>query len=360
MSDGTKIEWADATANVISGCTLVSPGCANCYAMKQAHRFPVRRGLTRQSPSGMTWTGEVRFHEPALLQVLRWARPRRIFWNAHGDPFHPAVPDEWIDRCFAAMALTPRHTHQVLTKRPERMRDYIGSAAARVYELVCDMAVNGQANAVLVAPGIDTSLAPAGERVFLGMWPLENVWLGTSVEDQQRANERIPVLLDTPAAVRWISAEPLLGPVDLTSVKAPRDEHEPAEDLELDWRFDALTTGDYYWFEGEDGQPGDSSDGPYREERIDWVVAGGESGPGARPMHPEWARDLREQCAGAHLGGDPAPVPFLFKQWGNWAPLEGQRRTDHMLTCDGGVMEHVGKRAAGRLLDGVQHDGYPA
>ena len=139
MADNTKIEWADATVNYVNGCSVVSPGCTNCYAMRLAgtrmKTHPTRAGLTRESKAGPVWTGEVRAHEPALQQVLAWKKPRRIFWNAHGDLFHPNVPDEWIDRQFAVMALTPQHTHMVLTKRPERMRDYVSAIRRHVSRL---------------------------------------------------------------------------------------------------------------------------------------------------------------------------------------------------------------------------------
>lgn len=340
MSDNTAIEWTDATVNAVNGCSVTSPGCTNCYAMRLAgtrmKHHPSRAGLTQDSKAGPVWTGEVRLHEPALWQPLHWKRPRRIFWNAHGDLFHPAVPDEWIDRVFAVCALTPQHTHQILTKRPERMR-----------ERVSNMAASG---------------APYWRHVLSGMlldamngqppppWPLPNVWLGTSVEDQARADERIPHLLATPAAVRWLSCEPLLSHVLIG----------------FDWL-----------------------------RNLDWIVVGGESGPGARPMHPDWARSLRDQCAAAG-------VPFLFKQWGEWAPVcemteaaldacyhlapEGdpeasrRRKVDQcVLHADGQrfdgramfergafvqgsramTMMAIGKKRAGRLLDGVLHDGFP-
>lgn len=200
MSDNSKIEWTDATANYVNGCSVLSPGCTNCYAMRLAgtrmKHHPSRAGLTRATKAGPVWTGEVRANEKVLREVLGWKRPRAIFWNAHGDLFHENVPDEWIDRQFAVMALTPQHRHMVLTKRPARMREY------------------------LTAPG-------RGDHVHARMmfmfaladtqwqWPLPNVWLGVSVEDQARADERIPELLACPAAMRFISAEPLLGPVDL-------------------------------------------------------------------------------------------------------------------------------------------------
>ena len=224
MSDKTKIEWADATLNYVNGCSVLSPGCTNCYAMRLAgtrlQHHPSRKCLTQPSKAGPVWTGEVRAHESALLQALKWKRPRRIFWNAHGDLFHENVPDEWIDRLFAVCALTPQHTHMILTKRSARMREYM----TRLHGLGRN--IGGQAIEVMVAatavragsltttyPG---AAAPSRDRALDQVAAgLPNVWLGVSVEDQARADERIPDLLATPAAVRFISAEPLLGPVDL-------------------------------------------------------------------------------------------------------------------------------------------------
>jgi protein gp37 len=207
MSDGTLIEWTDATWNVINGCSVVSPGCTNCYAMKLAgtrlRNHPSRQGLTKPSKAGPVWTGETRFNEPVLTDPLKWKRPRKIFVCAHGDLFHESVPFGWIDRVFAIMALASQHVFQVLTKRPDRMREYFadpntwGRIIAASDELKPSSKWNG--NAYQLRYEITTN----------GFLP--NVWLGTSVEDQPRADERVPHLLSTPAAVRWISAEPLLG-----------------------------------------------------------------------------------------------------------------------------------------------------
>ena len=350
MSDGTKIEWTDATWNPIVGCSVVSPGCTNCYAMRLAgtrmKTHPSRAGLTQDSKAGPVWTGEVRFMEQWLAQPLRWRKPRMIFVCAHADLFHEAVPDKWIDRVFAVMALAPHHTFQVLTKRPERMRDYLAGYS-------CDGArrLNIAAAAGRLIEGGDW----AGDTVAKAEWPLPNVWLGTSVEDQRRADERIPLLLDTPAAVRWISAEPLLGPIDLTKIDGGSLDPE-ARGIAVN----ALTGGR-------------ASASPWH---LNWVVAGGESGPCARPMHPGWARSLRDQCAAVG-------VPFLFKQWGEWASVLDRDRDDpdwrgyyprherignRVLNLAGGcgfhgervhIMHRIGKNAAGRLLDGVIHDAYP-
>lgn len=309
MADNTLIEWADATVNAVNGCSVVSPGCTNCYAMRLAgtrmQRHPSRAGLTQHSKAGPVWTGEVRLNEKALLQPLRWKRPRRIFWNAHGDLFHPAVPDEWIDRVFAVCALTPQHTHQILTKRPERMREYLAER-------------NGMGNAKLCR-AINAIPREFGNRHGALSLPLLNVWLGVSVEDQQRADDRREAFASTPAAIKFVSYEPALSMVDWTG-----------------WEF------------------------------VDQIIGGGESGPRARPPHPDWFRATRDFCAANDIA-------YFHKQWGEWAPIEhvadpgGLECAD--LMPDGMRVVHsnslttrmvrVGKKAAGRLLDGVEHNAMP-
>lgn len=361
MADNTHIEWTEATWNPITGCSVTSPGCTNCYAMQLAGTrladHPSRAGLTREVNGNHVWTGEVRFNEQWLDQPLRWKRPRMIFVCAHGDLFHESVPDAWIDRVFAVMALAPQHTFQVLTKRSARMRDYF-AAKTEIRPPLNGSSEYGRAkghveqwaNLTGMKAGIDLPWRPRHESggYWWGFkadmpWPLPNVWLGVSVEDQQRADERIPDLLATPAAVRWISAEPLLGPVDLCAVRSGELLTAPIAG------YIPLTSTDH------------------KPARIDWVVVGGESGKGARPMHPDWARSLRDQCAAAD-------VPFFFKQWGEWMPLvEGQGHlrfadgTDRsvgikpvpFLGMKGDGFAFVGKKRAGRLLDGIEHNGMP-
>jgi protein gp37 len=268
----TTIEWTDDTWNPVTGCTKVSPGCDNCYAEGIARRF----AGTDAFPRGF----EVTLHPERLDAPLRWRKPRRVFVNSMSDLFHDTVPDDFIVEVWAVMAMTPQHTYQVLTKRHGRMRALLG-----------DEAFHGH------VAGAATRLAQQHGRLpgFAGRTALPNVWLGVSVEDQKRANLRIPALLDTPAAVRFLSCEPLLGPVDLTRV---------ASGLRDDMVFDVV--GERY------GVPGQwqASLG----SRVDWVIVGGESGPGARPMHPDWARQLRDQCQAAR-------VPFFFKQWGEHLPV---------------------------------------
>lgn len=343
MADKSLIEWTDTTWQIVTGCSIVSPGCTNCYAMRLAggrmQNHPSRVGLTTESKAGPVWNGQVRFNEAWLTQPLGWKKPRKIFVAAHGDLFHEGVTDAQLDQIFAVMALCPQHVFQVLTKRPERMRSYVAA--------FCGGERNVFGAARVIAPGCPLDpLLPEGEDG--DPWeikPLPNVWLGVSVEDQARADERIPDLLDTPAAVHWISAEPLLGPVTFRWAKW--DDHRDVGG-ELRRRVDHL-----------DGL-----------RMIDWVIVGGESGPGARPMHPDWARQIRDECA-------EAGVPFLFKQWGSWEPRDewspgpvhqraimpdGSPCRDDVAPQDVGAQRFVsvGKKAAGRHLDGVLHDGYPA
>ena len=306
MADKSAIEWTEASWNPIGGCSVISPGCQRCYAMRLAggrlRSSPKYRGLTEPSKVGPVWNGDMRLWEKALDQPLRWKKPRRIFVNSMSDLFHESLPDEWIDRVFGVMALCPQHRFQVLTKRAERMRRYLEIRPGN------DLGARwAYAAAKTLGPGKDIGPCPG--------FPLPNVWLGVSVEDQER-DGRIRELLAPPAAVRWVSLEPLLGPVDL-----------------------AVPLG------GVCGV------------RLDWVVLGGESGGrDARPMNPDWARSVRDQCV-------CAGVPFFFKQWGGWLPRDQLAWRDPTERYDGceytASHVRVGKKAAGRLLDGVTWDEYP-
>lgn len=256
MADRTGIEWTDATWNPVTGCTEVSPGCDHCYAKTFAERW-------RGTPGHYFENGfDAQLRHDKLSQPLKWKKPRRIFVNSMSDLFHDAIDDVFLGLVWQVMADCPQHTFQILTKRHARMRSFLK-----------------------------------------GFEPLPNVWLGVSAESQQWADIRIPALLDTPAAVRFISAEPLLGPISLMR-----------------------------WLNGGFGNVAPD---------LHWVIVGGESGAGARIMSPDWARDLRDECVAAD-------VPFLFKQWGAWGP-----------TNEKDTMQRVGKRAAGRELDGRTWDQYP-
>lgn len=366
MADKSAIEWTDATWNPIVGCSIVSPGCVRCYAMRMAARIEAMggakhyAGTTQASKAGAVWTGKLALApERIQTQPLRWKEPRRIFVNSMGDLFHEDVPDEWIDQVFAVMAVTPHHTHQVLTKRANRMRRYLADPTTRrrVYDLACSLVIERQIEVVLMAPGIDERHAPPGPRVYLDRWPLPNVWLGVSAERQQEADERIPELLATPAAVRFVSAEPLLGPIDFTRLSLGRSKATGGElaGYDVEFTLNALTGAP------KTGIPA-----------LDWIIVGGESGPGARGMHPAWARSIRDQCR-------DASTAFFFKQWGAWAPstpeaASGNPRSGwrclaahpHVaraqeLYPEAGAefIANVGKKAAGRLLDGIEHNGMP-
>lgn len=324
MAEHTSIEWTDATWNPITGCSIVSPGCTNCYAMKLAgtrlRHHPSRAGLTHGSKAGPVWTGEVRLNRQWLDQPLRWKRPRRIFVCAHGDLFAENVPDEWIDQVFAVMALAPQHTFQVLTKRAARMRAYVSALPARS-EAVARAAA-------CLWPGADGFEAyyPVEEAIRS---PLPNVWLGVSAEDQQRAGERVPDLLATPAAIRFVSAEPLLGPLHIKwsiSRKA------------IDIAAGFLTNGHF--------SPSLDTLRP-----LDWIIVGGESGPGARPMHAEWVRSIRDQCAAAGTA-------FFFKQWGQYLPAGQADAAGRKCDAVSGYL-HAIKAITGRRLDGVEHNAMP-
>jgi Bacteriophage protein gp37 len=266
MGDKTGIEWADSTWNPITGCDKVSPGCDHCYAETFAERW-------RGTPGHYFENGfDVQLRPNKLALPLRWTKPRKVFVNSMSDLFHDKVPDDYIAKVFAVMALAPQHTFQLLTKRHGRMRSLLSSE--RFPGLVY-MAINALLEHGNPLHINDIAIMDALDGFSRGRFKvLPNVWLGVSAEDQKRADLRIPALLDTPAAVRFVSAEPLLGPIDLSR------------------------------FVEDDGEKFDLPP-------LSWVIVGGESGPGARPMHPDWARSLRDQCVAAG-------VPFLFKQWGEW------------------------------------------
>lgn len=281
----SPIQWTDVTLNAIVGCDYVSTGCLHCYAATLHNRryLAWKRGTFPTAPQ--------QYHQPfkrvqllpeRLLTPFKWRKPQKVFFNSMSDLWHEDVPDWFIARSWALMALTPQHTYQILTKRPERMRDWLMRAD------------ESEIQASIMAASVDLlSPLPWRQRdkyyaklIDNWQWPLPNVWLGVSVEDQAAADERIPLLLQTPAAVRFISAEPLLGPVDLGP-----------------WVFDWTTL--HKWSDG--------SDAP----RLDWVIIGGESGPHARAMNARWAESLVAQCR-------EADVAVFMKQLGTvWAKSLG-------------------------------------
>lgn len=326
MGDQTGIEWTDATWNPTTGCDRTSPGCDHCYALTMAGRLKLMGSAHYQNDGDPQTSGpgfKVTTHGDALDIPLRWKKPRRIFVNSMSDLFHTDVPDDFIAAVVQVMTITPRHTYQVLTKRPQR-------AAKLLQRISWDC--NGDSS---LGRFTAEEVGLEGNEYYDFGRNLPNVWWGTSIESDRytfRANH----LRDTPAAVRFLSCEPLLGPL-------------PSLDL----------------------------------TDIDWVIVGGESGSGARPMHPDWARDIRDRCV-------DAGVPFLFKQWGAWGLEPGGTSSAfaHVLANDGTLYEpsdlawpdgprrveaiqhrhdkghltcvyRVGKHHAGRSLDGRTWDEYP-
>lgn len=327
-------------------CEHVSEACRNCYA----ERINRRLGTGRDFKPGHRKDIDIFLDEKTLLAPLKWRKPRMIFPCSMTDLFGDWVTDEMLDRILAVMALTPQHTYQVLTKRPERMRGYMAT------ENRCHAIGDQMLKLAKIGPGFKCI-----------SWPFANVWLVVSIGDQPDAEKFVPILLDTPAAVRGVSYEPALGPVDLTRIcVVPQKPGSVRAGIHVD----ALRNKHC------------ESQLPRGLGRIDWVICGGESGPNARPMHPDWARAMRDQCA-------EAGVPFFFKQWGEWAKYKVQPGGDlggdvragrvrivhptgqsdvevsiatggHSTIPGSRYMGRVGKKAAGRLLDGVEHNGFPA
>jgi protein gp37 len=293
----TPIQWTDFSVNpfrfrnketgkVGHHCTKISPGCKFCYSSK-LQTGPYLSGLAFIEENKSK--GEFFLDENVLQQVLRRKKPARIFWEDMSDMFLEDYPDEWIDRCFAAMTLTPHLTHQVLTKRGQRLREYM---TGKHYE------------------GVMTAMRHRGIDVAAIRWPLPNVWLGVSVEDQQRADERIPLLLQTPAAVRFLSVEPLLGPVDLSP-----------------WLACGPEKAEWFLAHYGDSQP------------LSWIIAGGESGPSARPCDVAWIRSIVQQCKAAS-------VPCFVKQLGKCAvSAEDGRR----MNLDASIMLDLGDPKGGDM-----------
>jgi protein gp37 len=300
----TTIEWSEKVWNPTTGCDKLSPGCDNCYALTMAKRLKAMGQAKYQTDGNPITSGPgfgLAMHPDVLPVVLGWKQPRRIFVNSMSDLFHAKVTRPFIAEVFAVMAQTPQHTYQVLTKRARRARRVL---TEDLYDL-------------MVARLPD----PAPRNV---PWPLPNVWLGTSVEDQERADERVPELLSTPSAVRWLSCEPLLGPVDLGRWMVDPD-FNPAYRVARCGQQSAHAR--HVMEHGPDQPRNCPGTGAGYPNRLDWVVIGGESGTDARPMDLHWARSLVEQCQDARV---PVFVKQLGEAWARDTSWAGQAvaRTD--------------------------------
>ncbi len=370
----SKIEWTEKTWNPVIGCSKISPGCDNCYAERMAGRqagmelarlkkntdgyeescgFDLENGkyINVVNKAGK-WNGHIYSNENALEIPLKRKKPTMYFVVSMGDLFHESVPFDFIDKIFAVMALCPQHTFQILTKRPGRMAEYfryihknfldVSLAASRLPRIFND---------------IDMICDAEYDRLSNGR-VLPNVWLGVTAENREQADLRIPILLQIPAAVRFVSVEPMLGAVDLTSIKWAKIDTS-------NWQLPpGVPKPEECWSMNNvlEARPADELNPP--KIGLDWVIVGGESGPGARPMHYEWPKAIRDQCVAAG-------VPFFFKQWGEWGgvtrSVKDRRRhvndPNWHLWPDTGmesaVSIKVGKKKAGRLLDGRTWEQYP-
>lgn len=318
---GTKIEWAEETWNPIIGCSKVSPGCTNCYAERMANRLvgmgqePYNNVMEARIGQTPKWNGKTHFVESALEKPLHWKKPRNIFVCSMGDLFHETVSFKDLHWIFSVIAKCSQHIFMVLTKRPETMAQYFRT----------------------VYPEYEPGSAP-----------IPNLWLGVTAENQEMADERIPILLDIPAAKSFVSIEPMLGPVDLQVLRSQKS----------NLVYDSLLGREYHNYKQSDWWCKSSG-------YLDWVICGGESGPGARPMNPSWVISLRDQC-------QASKVPFMFKQYGEWVgefhPEATHKHQESSIFADinedntdyrGVYMYKVGKKKAGRELDGQIWDQKP-
>lgn len=343
-----KIQWLNIegykgeTWNPIIGCSKVSDGCKNCYAERMAYRLSFMPSTQKDYLNVMdfgidktgifqtenSWNGKTHFVQSAIDKPLRWKKPRVIFVCSMGDLFHEDTSFLDIDNVFSEIACNPQHIFIILTKRGKRMADYINDLQTRINISSGILKIKNSGYA------ITDPMATYG-------WPLPNVWLGVTAENQETANERIPYLLSTPAAVRLVSVEPMLSKINLTLTPSEAKASRPPKKG------------------GQSFPPsGEMSEG---QRGLHWVICGGESGHGARPMHPDWARSLRDQC-------QEADVPFFFKQWGEWMPMDQTNDEQFFASKESSEVGYgytsntvfkVGRKAAGNLLDGKQWEQYP-
>lgn len=355
-----KIQWLNLpgykgeTWNPIVGCSKTSEGCDNCYAEKMAVRLaamaiklvkPIGVGKYVKVIQGRQWDGTTFINDEDILTPLSWKKPRVVFVCSMGDLFHPSVPYEWIDKVMALAAVLPIHTFIILTKRAQRMADYFkqgkDSLLKRWEDAIYEMGISDRTDDsdVDAAACYMYNRCNSGAKVKGWGWPLSNLWLGVTAENQEMANKRVPKLVKIQAAVRFVSVEPMLGPVDLTRIPARYwgNEYQGSEYNGID--LSALIGGS-------------NTNNPWH---LNWVICGGESGHKARPVHPDWVRNLKNQCG-------KAAVPFFFKQWGEWSTIypQGNNLQNMGQTYQYGTSFYkIGRKAAGNKLDGKKWEEYP-
>lgn len=362
MSANSKIEWCDHTFNPWEGCQKAGPGCDHCYAEARNARFGGGTasnwgpGAPRRRTSAANWAKPLQWNAQAAAFMAQHGRRQRVFCASLADVFDNAVDPQWRADLFELIAATPNLDWLLLTKR-------IGNVH-RMIDLTMD--------------AIDHRQECGATEIVRSPWPWPNVWIGATIVNQEEADRDIPRLLEVPARVRFLSMEPLLGSVNLRSIPHGDGELDALKPCTWEEAIDLWRDTSESWVEDFEDWYGvilsDGLTGPCHAG-IDWVIVGGESGPGARPMHPDWARSLRDEC-------EAAGVPFLFKQWGHWqiaSRANGHYDSDMAsnsavwLDHDGTTakpsslgmtnayaMAPVGKKAAGRLLDGRTWDGVPA
>lgn len=339
----SNIEWTNKTWNPIIGCSHISPGCDNCYAEKMSCRLACMQGQVdnyghvvkwrhneddQHDVKPKSWNGKTHFAESQLNKPLKRKKPTMYFVCSMGDLFHESVPFEWITKVFNVMAFSPQHTFQILTKRVDRMKKYFESNHFQNQEV-----------RLLEVDGKDIK------------WPLENVWIGATVENQSQAYKRVPTLLEIPAKLRFLSCEPLLSQLFIKQYLKPSYSCSKCQSF----------VGYVDEYKGERTCGECESEAIYNHDKIDWVICGGETGSKARPLHPDWVRSLRKQC-------EVTNTPFFFKQWGEWGAykyggahnVSGDKEFNW---CERGLpfqwMCKVGKNKAGYLLDGIEHREMP-
>ena len=335
----TKIEWTNTTWNPTIGCNKVSRGCKNCYAEIMHRRL---MGMYPEKYKQPFLDGAFEYPE-ALTIPLKWKKPAMVFVDSMSDLFHENISFEYIDKVFSVMAANQHLTFQILTKRPERMLEYFDFRAPLYGDYP-----NAETNMRV------WDICLTNYSRFTTDWPLKNVWIGTSVEDQKAADERIPFLLKVPAAVRFLSCEPLISSVDLNI------------------NIDVLKWSGYNKLNVLTGvltnNSRNSTCATPLMTTINWVIVGGESGNNAAPMHPDWVRTIRNQC-------EAAGVPFFFKQWGTWLPTTmplvssqiailpqyfASSKSKFYQSADGRSEYYKGgKNRTGNKIDGLQHLEFP-
>jgi protein gp37 len=339
----SKIEWTNETWNPIVGCSKLSPGCQNCYAEKMALRLVhmphtdyyafVLDNNKEDDPEKFKylpkWNGQTHLNEEGLYKPLSWKKPRMVFVISMGDLFHESTPFKEIDKVMAIIAISPKHTFQILTKRANRMHEYFSQGKETLIacweDAIYEMGVVDKQSE---CPDV---IACYVNNRAEKEWPFKNIWLGVTAENQEQADKRIPILNEIPAAVKFVSIEPMLSAVDLNK--------------SLEHTLKCHAGG--------------------LKNCLSWVICGGESGHKARPMHPNWVRSLRDQCKTAN-------VPFFFKQWGEWMPgddlepaimaIEHPKfriKAMHAWNDKKEAMLKVGKKYSGHLLDGEEYHQFP-